>query len=188
MRGLVAWGETLAQEAGEAGILACVDKERAQNGTFGTGEVFAERLRSLREAAGLTQEELAFRAGLSPSAVGALERGARRRPYPHTVTALADALGLNEEGRSSLLAAVPKRGEVGAGSSAWSDAPEPARLTDLPNPTTPLVGREREVEEASKLLTEHYVRLLTLTGIGGVGKTRLATGVARKAGGPSRTG
>ena len=53
---------------------------------------FGEKLRRLRGAAGLTQEELADRAGLSPVAVGKLERGQRRRPYPHTVRALAAAL------------------------------------------------------------------------------------------------
>jgi DNA-binding XRE family transcriptional regulator len=46
---------------------------------------FGSRLRQLREAAGLTQEELALRAGLSPRAISALERGERQRPYPHTV-------------------------------------------------------------------------------------------------------
>ena len=55
---------------------------------------FGARLRRLREAAGLTQEELAARAGLSRNAVGALERGIRKRPYPHTARSLAHALGL----------------------------------------------------------------------------------------------
>ena len=50
------------------------------------------RLRRLREAAGLTQEELALRAGLTPNAVSDLERGKTRRPHPHTVRSLADAL------------------------------------------------------------------------------------------------
>ena len=62
------------------------------------GQTFAVRLRALREAAGLTQEELASRAGLSPSAVGLLERGLRKRPYPHTVRAPADALGSDAVG------------------------------------------------------------------------------------------
>ncbi len=62
----------------------------AQEGSFGA------RLRWLREAAGLTQEELASRAGLSSDAVSRLERGQRKHPYPHTVRALADALNLSE--------------------------------------------------------------------------------------------
>ncbi len=56
---------------------------------------FGADLRALRSAAGLTQEELAARAGLTANGVSALERGTRTRPYPHTVRALADALGLD---------------------------------------------------------------------------------------------
>ena len=46
------------------------------------GEAFGARLRRLREAAGLTQEELAERAGLAAKAISALERGERQYPYP----------------------------------------------------------------------------------------------------------
>ena len=66
-------------------------------------------MRQFREAAGLTQEELAERARLSTNAISALERGQRRRPYPHTVRALADALDLSGNERAVLLAAAPKR-------------------------------------------------------------------------------
>ena len=52
---------------------------------------FGSQLRALRETAGLTQEELAERAGVTSYAVSALERGRRQRPYPHTVRSLADA-------------------------------------------------------------------------------------------------
>jgi predicted ATPase/DNA-binding NarL/FixJ family response regulator len=48
----------------------------------------------------------------------------------------------------------------------------------LPAQLTPLIGREREVEAACRTLLDGEVRLLTLTGPGGVGKTRLARQVA----------
>jgi len=101
------------------------------------------RLRSMREAAGFTQEELVSRAGLSPNAIGALERGARRRPQPHTVRSLSDALNLPEGERALLFAAVPPRegtvadaGEIPSASHA---------MPALPRPATPLVGRGQEV-------------------------------------------
>ena len=48
-----------------------------------------------------------------------------------------------------------------------------ARMNNLPAQPTPLVGRERELREVCGLLREEEVRLLTLTGPGGIGKTRL---------------
>ena len=58
--------------------------------------------------------------------------------------------------------------------------PESRRPSNLPVPSTALVGREREVEAARELLLEPEVRLVTVTGPGGIGKTRLALEVARE--------
>src|SRR5215204_2165021 len=100
---------------------------------------FGTRLRRLREAAGLTQEELAERAGLSAKGISDLERGERRRPYPHTVRSLADALKLSGDERASLLASVPRR-------SATAPAPSKmARGSVLPIAPTSLVGREQDL-------------------------------------------
>jgi predicted ATPase/DNA-binding SARP family transcriptional activator len=54
-----------------------------------------------------------------------------------------------------------------------------ARRVELPAAPTPLLGRERELAEAGELLGSGRARLLTLTGPGGIGKTRLATEVGR---------
>ncbi|WP_448616249.1 ATP-binding protein [Modestobacter sp. URMC 112] len=138
-------------------------------GTGGPGE-FAARLRSLRERAVLTQEELADRAGLTAKAVGALERGERRRPQPHTLRALGDALGLGDADRASLAAAARP-----AGGDLPPPAAGPPPVRSLP---TPLLGRDRERAEVAELVTSGATRLLTLTGPGGVGKTSLALDVA----------
>jgi transcriptional regulator with XRE-family HTH domain len=72
----------------------------------GTGAAsFAALLKRQRLAAGLTQEALAERAGLSAKAVSDLERDPGRSPRLATVTLLADALGAGPEQRAELLAA-----------------------------------------------------------------------------------
>ncbi|HEV2460376.1 MAG TPA: helix-turn-helix domain-containing protein, partial [Ktedonobacterales bacterium] len=64
-----------------------------------TSTRFGERLRRARQAAGLTQAELAERAGLSVRGINDLERGARQHPRRDTVALLAQALGLAGDGR-----------------------------------------------------------------------------------------
>ncbi len=130
---------------------------------------FGERLRRLREAAGLTQEQLAEQAGLSVQGVAALERGRSRRPYPHTVRALGEALGLSVEDAAQLLAAIPQRDRRDDPSADLERAP----TTPLPVLAAPLIGRDGDIRTVEALL-DAGTRLVTLTGPGGVGKTSLA--------------
>src|SRR3712207_6064134 len=95
---------------------------------------FGDLLRRHRLAAGLTQEALAERAGLSARAVSDLERGLRRAPYRDTVRSLADALRLSAAERTALEGAASRRRGPRPGLSL--------PVTDLPTPLTPLVGRE----------------------------------------------
>src|SRR6478735_9654155 len=110
-----------------------------KKGLNAQGADFGDQLRHFREAAGLTQEALAERAALTPNAVGALERGTRRHPYPATVRSLADALGLTDNERSALSALIPTRRDR---NRAVTGA-----VPGLPSPRTSLIGREREVAE-----------------------------------------
>ncbi|MDX6300713.1 MAG: hypothetical protein QOF53_1927 [Nocardioidaceae bacterium] len=140
---------------------------------------FADVLRHLRESRSLTQEELAERAGVTVKAVGALERGERLRPYPHTVRSLADALELREAERARLVASVPSRGSgtVTDAGSAASTSSFPASTFSFP---APILGRTWEIDLVSGLLREPGRHVVTLTGPGGVGKTRLALEVASR--------
>jgi non-specific serine/threonine protein kinase len=153
-----------------------------------TQESFGWLLRRYRLAAGLTQEELAERAGVSVKGLSVLETGKRKTPYRHTITLLVKALGLTASEAAALEAAISRvraaaptaRGE-GAVPAGAVLAVVPAPLgprTNFPEQPTSFIGREREQAEVAALLGR--APLVTLTGAGGCGKTRLALMVADK--------
>ena len=144
-------------------------------------------LRQLRAEAQLTQAELAKAAGLSPRSVSDLERGINRTARQDTAVRLAGALGLAEPVRSLFVAAA--RGRIGAGqvlAARRGQAPgePPAAAGGLHGfvpALTSFVGRAGPVREVAALLGRD--RLVTVTGPGGAGKTRLAGQVANQVAG-----
>jgi predicted ATPase/DNA-binding XRE family transcriptional regulator len=135
---------------------------------------FGILLKRYRMAAGLTQEALAARAQISARTIADLERGINRLPRHETFELLMTALNVNSQQRALFLAMA--RPEMTA---AAARTPSPSRL---PLPPTALIGREQEMTRALTKLRSDEVRLLTLIGPAGIGKTRLGLQIARDLG------
>ena len=134
---------------------------------------FGDLLRRERRALGLTQAELAERAQLSERAISDMERGLKT-PHRTTLRLLAEGMELSPEQVAALEAARQMRRQP--------SGPGHAPLQhDLPVPRTSFVGRERVLADVRRLIgsTTTGARLLTLTGPGGTGKTRVALEAAR---------
>ncbi|MCA9834446.1 MAG: helix-turn-helix domain-containing protein [Thermomicrobiales bacterium] len=128
---------------------------------------FGATLRKLRLQAGYSQETLAERAGVSARAISDLERGVRANARLETIRMLAQGLGLDQEGFERLL--VAHNGTNGIDQHS----------VILPVAQTSFIGREATLNHIIALFDDENVRLVTLTGTGGVGKTRIAIQVAQ---------
>jgi tetratricopeptide (TPR) repeat protein/transcriptional regulator with XRE-family HTH domain len=130
-------------------------------------------LRTLRERALLTQEDLAERSGVSVGTIAGLETGRTRRPRSGSVRLLAEALDLSEPERAAFVAAA--RGAPEPAGSAPGAGPVPAQLpSDLPDFT----GRADGLKRLDELLPgdpgSRPSPVVLITGPPGVGKTTLA--------------
>jgi transcriptional regulator with XRE-family HTH domain/tetratricopeptide (TPR) repeat protein len=126
-------------------------------------------LAELRRAAGLTQEELAERCGLSVRAISAIESGRVERPHRRSLLAVADALELDDHSRAGLLRAYR---------SQYADSlPSPPAMTPRQLPPRPagLHGRDTELAALEALLAGgRPAGPVVVSGLGGIGKTALA--------------
>jgi tetratricopeptide (TPR) repeat protein/transcriptional regulator with XRE-family HTH domain len=141
---------------------------------------FGGLLRQLRAGAGLTQEELAHAAGVSPRAVSDLERGINQTARKDTARLLADALHLTGPARASFESAA--RGHP-PGSGLPIVAGGVAATHALPRDNTSFTGRQAELHElvdaaAGAADRAAVVGILSIGGMAGVGKTAFAVHVA----------
>ncbi len=119
---------------------------------------------------------------MSANAVWAWESGARRAPYRENVAALVTALKLSREEELQLQASA-NRARTRTPKSTIRVAPHASRdgeATNLPAPRTLFIGRSEDMVRVEKLLVAERAPMVTISGPGGVGKTRLAIEVARK--------
>jgi non-specific serine/threonine protein kinase len=123
-----------------------------------------QKLREVRELRGWSQEDVAGKLGdsLDKSTVSRWERGVVI-PQPHYRQKLAELFQMSVQ-------------ELGLYRDGEEAASKP--FYKMPRSPTPLVGRERELEEIKARLLQQDVQLLTLLGTGGVGKSRVGIEVA----------
>lgn len=130
---------------------------------------FGVLLRRRRQHADFTIEHLAERSGLSPRAIGDIERGVSTGPQRRTVIALADGLDLGGDDRADFLQAA-RPGRRAASLDAPAVSVRPFRLPDF-------TAREHELEVLTTLLAGSDAAVTTpvlVTGTAGVGKTTIA--------------
>jgi predicted ATPase/DNA-binding XRE family transcriptional regulator/Tfp pilus assembly protein PilF len=126
----------------------------------------AELVRHLRLQSRLSQEALAERAGLSARTISDIESGVARAPRPITLSLLSEALDASAEDRERLRA-------------AGRTQRAPFTATEDLEPLAQVIGREGELAGLTQLISQG-VRLLTIVGPPGVGKTALAAHLARR--------
>ena len=157
----------------------------AHPGGAGTGTAFGVWLKERRKSLGLTQKDLAERVDCSAVTIEKIESG-ERKPSGQIAELLAGYFSVPDDERRAFVEFA--RSSVSAaqlalltpidGHSPWRTLR--ALTTNLPSPPTTFVGREREVDTVCTLLRTSGVRLMTLAGPPGIGKTRLSIEAAER--------
>lgn len=147
------------------------------------GNTFGSWLRERRRELDLTQDELGELVACSGDAIRKIELG-DRRPSKQVAELLVEALKVPSTEAANFVRLARASG-TGAyitllPSALGSQEKKPQSTpNNLPAPVTRFIGRQRELELLRNRLTQDEVRLLTLTGPPGVGKTRLSLEVVR---------
>lgn len=142
---------------------------------------FGYWLRLKRKSLDLTREGLADRVGYSPETVRRVETE-ERRPSPELVERLAEIFEIPENERPAFLRFA--RGDwksapaASPGISPWRGVPQNTR-SSIPATTTSLIARQNEIAQIREYLSQADIRLVTLMGPPGIGKTRLGIESAR---------
>ncbi|MEU7103059.1 helix-turn-helix domain-containing protein [Streptomyces longwoodensis] len=147
----------------------------AAPGTADVPPQFGSLMRRHRLRIGLTQRELADLSTISVRAIRDLEQGRATRPRTDTVRLIADGLRLGPRARADLESAAHQGRRSAALHERFVTAP-PAP----PVATHPLFGRDAEARVLTDELASGTERLVTMVGLSGVGKTRLALEVAAR--------
>jgi predicted ATPase/transcriptional regulator with XRE-family HTH domain len=144
---------------------------------------FSAWLKTVRAMRDWTQADLAVQADVAVESVRRFEQDPESRPSKRSAALLAACLGIPPEEQNAFVLWARRRPNAAPPPSVIA-AFRPRRgvgsHTALPTPLTPLIGREQDIATILAQLRDPTVRLLTLTGPGGVGKTRLALALAER--------
>src|SRR5688572_20333287 len=143
-------------------------------------DTFGVWLRGERDKRKLTRQEFANRIGCSTATLRKMEAD-ERRPSAQIAELIANCLDIPSADRETFVKVA--RGELAMARhipASKQVIPTVSKIS-LPVLSTPLIGRQQEVNELNKLLRDPQCRLVTLVGPGGIGKTRLSIETARQA-------